>query len=117
MEGTSYDYPEEIEWNSKLLRSKAHRQRIEDNVNALQNRITYLENEEIKLLTKIEETKARALEVIKIKRNARTHNEMVEDAKQHQIEVTEMKAEQTTQMKNELGSGLQQAYVDIKNLH
>ena len=44
-------------WNSKLLQSKETRQRIEDNVLSLKNRIKFLQHEEEKLTQKIDATK------------------------------------------------------------
>ena len=44
-------------WNSKLLQSKETRQRIEDNVLSLKNRIKFLQHEEDKLNAKIDATK------------------------------------------------------------
>ena len=108
--------PEETEWNSRLLRSKANRQKIEDNVNALRNRITFLENEEFKLIGKIEETKVRALEVIKIKRDSRIHNANLATYK-HDNEVhVEVRKEEVSDMKTELSEGLQQALQNNKDL-
>ena len=100
---------EENEWNSRFLRSRAHRQKIEDNVNALRNRITFLENEEMKLLTKIEETKSRALDVIKIKRDSRLHNQMVSEHKVYENRVVSIKHHEASALKEDLDTGLKTA--------
>ena len=110
--GTNED---DHEWNSRLLKSKAHRQKIEDNVIALQNRITFLENEECKLLGKIEHTKNVALEVIKIKRNARHHNDMVENAKYQAKEYLYHRKEEVHDMREDLNNGMRGAYKANQN--
>ena len=101
---------DEGEYNSRLLKSKAHRQKIEENVIALQNRISFLENEENKLLGKIEKTKNLALEVIKIKRNTRLHNDMVNNAKFAEKEYIITKKEEVHDMKEELNQNMRGAY-------
>ena len=98
------------EWNSRLLKSKAHRMKIEDNVVALQNRITFLENEEVKLLVKIENTKHVALEVINTKRYSRNHNDMVENAKTQAKEYLFTKKEEVHDMRTDLNNGMRGAY-------
>lgn len=98
------------EWNSRLLKSKAHRMKIEDNVVAQQNRITFLENEECKLLVKIENTKHVALEVINIKRYSRNHNDMLDNAKEQAIEYLHTRKEEVHDMKQGLDNGMRGAY-------
>jgi len=86
-------------------------------VNALRNRINFLELEETKLLSKIEETKSKAFDVIRIKRDARVHSELVQNAKVHEVQSIEHRKEDVSTMKNDLTEGLHQAYVYAKNDH
>lgn len=61
------------EFKSKLLISKMATKEIENEAKTLANRIALLENEERKVLKKIEETKQKALSIMKIKsRNKNT---------------------------------------------
>lgn len=105
---------EEGTQNSRLLKSKAYRQKIEDNVIALRNRISFLENEENKLLGKIEKTKCQALEVIRIKRSAKLHNQMVDNAKFAEKEYICSKKEEVHEMKEDLDTCLHEAYNHCK---
>jgi len=107
---------EETEWNSRLLQSKANRVRIEENVNALRNRISFLENEEMKLISNIEATKTRALEVIKIKRDARVHNEAVKTHQEENVMHVEIRKEEVSDMRTDLSEGLHQALQQNKDL-
>jgi chromosome segregation ATPase len=107
---------EETEWNSRLLKSKANRQKIEENVNALRNRISFLENEEMKLISNIEATKTRALEVIKIKRDARVHTDAVQSHFQENEMHVEVRKEEVSTMKTDLQGGLREALERNKDL-
>ena len=55
------------EFKSKLLISKMATKEIESEAKTLANRIALLENEEKKVLKKIEETKKKALDIMQIK--------------------------------------------------
>jgi len=60
---------------NRLLHSKISRKKIELDAMALKNRIMLLENEESKVMQKIEETKRKALHIIQIKQRNREHDE------------------------------------------
>jgi len=111
------NYTGEVQYNSALLKSKAVRQKIEDNVNALRNRISFLENEECKLLSKIEETKIRALEVIKIKKDARIHSQnLFNHTTEKELELAHRK-EEVHEMRDELKNNLTTAYSNTLQNH
>lgn len=62
---------------------------------ALANRVALLENEEKKLLGKIEDTKRKALEIMAVKKNARSHQEALHDKnyrKNRELEQNKAKA-------------------------
>ena len=60
---------------NRFLNAKISRKKIELDAMALKNRILLLENEENKVMRKIEETKRRALQIIQIKARNRDHEE------------------------------------------
>jgi hypothetical protein len=63
--------PEDLELRQKLLESKIARKKTEEDSKVLLNRLQLLKNEEQKAWKKIEETKRKALEIMKVKqRNA-----------------------------------------------
>lgn len=59
----------------RLMAAKNARKKIEMDARALANRINLLENEEKKVLQKIDETKRKALNVMVIKKRNREHDE------------------------------------------
>ena len=54
-------------YKGRYLDSKIARMEVEQNMNALLNRVNLLEREEEKLLTKIDQTKVRATTIMEIK--------------------------------------------------
>jgi hypothetical protein len=71
-------YPQTMEHptnedTNRFLNAKISRKKIELDAMALKNRILLLENEENKVMKKIEETKRRALQIIQIKARNRDH--------------------------------------------
>ena len=67
-------------------------------------------------MSNIEATKSRALEVIKIKKNARVHNEAVRAHQEESETYVEVRKDEVSEMKNELSTGLHQALEQNKNL-
>lgn len=63
------------EATNRFLNAKASRKKIELDAMALKNRILLLENEENKVMKKIEETKRKALQIIEIKARNRDHEQ------------------------------------------
>jgi len=59
---------------NRLLEAKNARKRVELDARALANRIHLLEHEEKKVLTKIDETKKKALNVMVIKKRNKDHD-------------------------------------------
>jgi hypothetical protein len=59
----------------RLMAAKNARKKIEMDARALANRINLLENEEKKVLQKIDETKRKALNVMVIKKRNREHDD------------------------------------------
>ena len=73
-----------MSFQSRLLDTRSNRKKVEADVQALANRVALLENEEKKLLGKIEDTKRKALEVMHIKKNAKVHQEILSEKAQRE---------------------------------
>lgn len=96
-------------FKGRLLSSKFNREKFEENARALANRITLLENEEKKLLTKIEDTKRKALEVLQIKKAAKNHKEAVDNYKKHSEDYLVEKRVEIADMKYDLAERVKDA--------
>lgn len=90
------------EFKSKLLISKMATKEIENEAKTLANRIALLENEERKVLKKIEETKQKALNIMKIKSRNKEHNQSKTKLKMKRRKELESKREQIRNKKASL---------------
>jgi len=95
--------------DSRLLSAKNARKKIELDARALSNRIHLLENEEKKVLTKIDETKRKALNVMVIKKRNREHDERKRDWEHSQQDKLFQKKAHVDEMNHELKEGLSMA--------
>ena len=81
---------------------------IENEAKTLANRIALLENEEKKVLKKIEETKKKALDIMQIKNRNKDAQQNKQKTKSEQEKELEKKREEITQKKIGLRSMLQE---------
>ena len=100
----------EHEFESRLLKTKEERQRVEDNVLSLRNRIQFLKNEEDKLLTKIEATIDKAGFVAKVKNDAKDHSGLLSWASTTKQTLLSQKKVEVKEMRQGLEHGLHTAY-------
>ena len=100
----------EHEFESRLLKTKEERQRVEDNVLSLRNRIQFLKNEEDKLLTKIEATIDKAGFVAKVKNDAKDHSGLLSWACTTKQTLLSQKKVDVKEMKQANEDGLHEAY-------
>lgn len=103
LEGTNNNHSQsKMSFNSRLLDCRSNRKKVELDVQALANRVALLENEEKKLLGKIDETKRKALEIMHIKKNAKVHQEILSEKMQREQFEKHKNKEKAQQQKNEL---------------
>ena len=93
-------------FQNRLLDTKSNRKKVEQDVQALANRVALLENEEKKLLGKIEDTKRKALEIMHIKRNAKVHQEKLNEKSERENWEKEKNQEKARMQKMEIQEGL-----------
>ena len=104
-----YDYLKEMadhEFAAKLNKTKEERQKVEENVMSLRNRIKFLQNEEAKILTKIDQTIVKADEVVQVKNYAKTHSELLDWAKRTNQTTLVNRKTNAKEMKEQLENGL-----------
>ena len=94
-------------FQNRLLDCRTNRKKVEMDVQALANRVALLENEEKKLLGKIEDTKRKALEIMHIKKSAKQHQSALSEKNQRANWEKERNHEKVQQQKNELQDGLE----------
>eukprot|EP00830_Metopus_es_P019960 TRINITY_DN7673_c0_g1_i2.p1 TRINITY_DN7673_c0_g1~~TRINITY_DN7673_c0_g1_i2.p1 ORF type:complete len:356 (-),score=123.78 TRINITY_DN7673_c0_g1_i2:59-1087(-) len=100
--------PEDLELRQKLLESKMARKKTEEDAKVLMNRLMLLKNEEQKAWKKIEETKKRAEEIMKMRqRNAemqrkREERERLQEEEKKKKTETNISFKQQTKSKIEL---------------
>ena len=106
----NYDegYAQEQE-DLRLMAAKNARKKIEMDARALANRINLLENEEKKVLQKIDETKRKALNVMVIKKRNREHDDLKSDWETEKRMNLNWKKHNAEAMKEDLNSGLSRA--------
>ena len=105
----------EHEFESRLLKTKEERQRVEDNVLSLRNRIQFLKNEEDKLLTKIDATIDKAGFVAKVKNDAKDHSCLLSWASTTKQTLLSQKRVDVQEMKQGLQDGLHGAYHNLES--
>jgi len=96
------DSRSKMSFQSRLLDTRSNRKKVEADVQALANRVALLENEEKKLLGKIEDTKRKALEVMHIKKNAKVHQEILTEKVQREQYEKHRNKEKAQQQRHEL---------------
>lgn len=119
-QSTRYEHLKEMtdhEFASKLQKTKEERQRVEDNVNSLRARIKFLQNEEDKLLVKIDATIIKADEVSKVKNYARFHSGLLNWAKDTNEKMLQDKKATTKEMKEDLENGMHKATRQVYIAH
>jgi len=97
-------------FKSRMLLSKIATKEIEKEAKNLANRIAYLDMQEQKVLKKIDETRQKALEIMKVKirnKDSQTEKEKQQERLEKQLQ---KKKEQAQQKAKELRSGLQDAH-------
>ena len=84
----------EDEFKQKLLATKIERKRAEESAQALNNRVQLLEQEEKKVLKKIDETRKKAQEIMELKnRNLQAARDKEEKRKREEEELELRRAE------------------------
>ena len=101
-------YNEPKEPTNRLLSSKISRKKIELDAQALRNRILLLENEESKVMRKIEDTKRKALNIMHIKQKNREHDEVQQEFREYKKDVHYEKHNHVQEMRSELQKGVEE---------
>lgn len=102
-------YNEKQEPTNRLLSSKLSRKKIELDAQALRNRILLLENEESKVVRKIEETKRKALNIMQIKQKSREHDDIQNDHREYKRGEYFERQVFAREMKTELQRGVEES--------